>query len=312
MEIPKLSTIIQISDFFQDEKKCLKYLAFKRWNNEKPTCPHCGVIGAYKFSDEKRYKCSTCRQQFTVTVGTIFEGSKIPLRKWFIAIFMVINHKKGISSHQLARDLTVTQKTAWFMLHRIRYALKQGSYELKGIIEADETFVGGKNKNRHWDKKIKGTQGRSHSDKTPVLGMIERGGEVRAFVIKNTRAEHLKPVIQNNVERGSTLMTDEWRAYRELGKQYNHIWIDHSKGQYAVGDFTTNRIENFWSHLKRGIIGVYHYTSPKHLQYYVNESTFRFNTRSLTNAERLDNTIGRCDGMRLTYKSLISNDESKK
>jgi transposase-like protein len=218
-----------------------------------------------------------------------------------------MSSKKGISSYQLAKDLNVTQKSAWFMLQRIRYAMQYKTFmkPLEGTIELDETFVGGKNKNRHFDKKVKYSQGRSFKDKTPVFGMLERGGELRCVVIPDTKADSIQPIIYNNIKQGSTVYTDEWWAYKGLNNDYIHGVVDHGRGQYKNGDVCTNTIEGFWSHLKRGINGVYHQVSRKHLQKYADEFTFRYNVRD----KFLDNQfyvfLSSINDKRLTYSNLI-------
>lgn len=298
-------SVIQVMDYFKDETTAVKWFAYQRWQ-DSISCPKCKNEKTYTFKSGM-YKCAKCRERFSVRARTIFEDSKIPMRKWIIAAFFLMCHKKGISSYQLSRDLDITQKSAWFMLQRLRFAVNQGSFEgkMKGTIEVDETFVGGKNKNRHKSKKVKGCQGRSFKDKTPVAGLLQRDGEVRAFVVKNTNSESLQPIIFNHVESGSELMTDEWYAYGDMNKYYTHSVIDHGRGQYAVGRLTTNSIEGYWSHLKRSIFGIYHNVSPKHLQRYVDESVFRYNTRQIKDGERLVSTIGKSIGKRLTYKQLI-------
>lgn len=326
----KFSSLIEMVEYLKDEKFCHKYFAYQRWN-EGRFCPHCGNDKTYAFSDGLRYKCQACRQQFTARVGTIFEGSKIPLKKWFIGIYLVSSHKKGISSYQLAKDLKVTQKTGWFMLHRIRFSLANGGFELSGTIQCDETFVGGKNKNRHTDKKVKNSQGRCFIDKTPVMGMLQQGEHeivarphkinpsktVREKVITkqpimvgkvivNTQIESIQPMIYNNIAKGSIVVSDEWRAYKGIGKDYNHRIVDHGAKEYvnSNGD-TSNAVESFWSQFKRSIIGIYHHVSREHLQNYVNESIFRYNTRGMSENERVDATLKGTDGKRLTYKMLI-------
>lgn len=294
-----------------NETSCRNYLELLLWNGQ-PVCPHCGSKNEshYRLNTKGEfkglYKCKDCREMFTVTVGTIFEGSHIDLRKWFIAVYIFSSHKKGISSHQLARDLGITQKTAWFMLGRIRYAFQVKSLKTKmdGVIQADESFVGGKNKNRHADKKVKESQGRSVKDKTPVLGMIQPGGQVRLEVVPDTKASTLKPVIQKMVADGSIVVTDEWHGYKGLSTQYSHVVINHKENEYVRGAFHTNSIENFWSLLKRGIYGIYHQVSPKHLYRYCDEFAYRFNSRKSSSTERFDVSLKNVQG-RLTYNELI-------
>jgi len=297
------SSLFELMDYFKDEQTCLGYLAEQRWP-DGIECPHCYHTKVYVLNGKvKRYKCGICRKQFTAKANTIFEDSKLPLRKWFAAIYLLLAHRKGISSYQLARDIKVTQKTAWFLAQRIRHAIKQGSFakKLDGVVESDETFVGGKNKNRHADKKVKNNQGRSFKDKTPVLGLVQRGGELRAFVVPNTKMEVLVPIILANVEQGSKLMTDEW--YSPING-YEHSIVMHSAKQYGNGDAHTNTLEGFWALLKRSIIGIYHKVSPKHLQRYVDEAVYRYNTKHLTDGHKALILLTIVNGS-LKYKQLV-------
>jgi len=299
----EFSSLFDLLDYFKDEQTCLGYLAERRWQGGIE-CPHCCHTKIYTLKGAtKRYKCGKCRKQFTARANTIFEDSKLPLRKWFAAIYLLLAHRKGISSYQLARDLKVTQKTAWFLAHRIRYAIKQGSFEkpLEGVVESDETFIGGKNKNRHADKKVKYGQGRSYKDKTPVHGLLERGGQLRAFVVPNTKLEILEPLILEHVKWGSKLMTDEWYSHIPV---YDHNIVRHGAKQYVDGEAHTNSLENFWAHLKRAIIGIYHKVSPKHLQRYVDEAVYRYNNRLLADAHKALNLLNTANGS-LKYKQLI-------
>jgi transposase-like protein len=198
-------------------------------------------------------------------------------------MYLFSQSKNGVSAKEIERQLGVTYKTAFRMLHKIRSLLTADSALLNGIIELDETFVGGKNKNRHKDKKVKGCQGRSFKDKTPVFGMLQRDGDVKAFVVPNTNTESLIPHAFNHIEKGATVYTDEWYAYGKLSERYTHAEIDHSKGEYADGDITTNRVENFWSNVKRTLSGTHITVSPKYLQNYVNEVAFKFNNRTNKN-----------------------------
>lgn len=305
------NSLLELIEYFKDEQTCVDYFQIKRWNGN-PVCPHCNNKVVYKFSDNKRFKCAACRKQFTVKVGTIFEDSKIPLRKWFVAVYLITSHKKGISSHQLAKDLKVTQKTAWFMLHRIRFALAQGSFEAplgneqgESIIEVDETFVGGKNKNRHANKKVENSQGRSVKDKTPVLGMIERGGILKAMQVPDTKSETIQPIIDQEVITGNIVVTDEWWGYKQINAAYEHFCINHANGEYANGLAHTNNIEGFWSLFKRSIIGIYHFVSTKHIQKYVDEAVFRYNTRHINEGVRVRSMLTKTQG-RLKYKTLIA------
>lgn len=239
-------SLLQLFNHFKDESTCIDYLIKQRWNN-KPVCPHCGHNKSYKIENGKRFKCANneCYKKFSVTVGTIFENSKIKLNIWFAAIYLATAHKKGISSLQLHRDLGVTQKTAWFMLHRIREMLREKrSVLLSGTIQADETFVGGKNKNRHADKKIENSQGRSVKDKTPVFGMLN-DGTVNTNVVTDTKAETLKPIIRLMIEKGAIVVTDEWNAYNGLSDEYQHEVVKHNEKQFVNNGFHTNSMEGF-------------------------------------------------------------------
>ena len=235
----------------------------------------------------------------------MFEGSKAPLRKWFVAIYLITSHKKGISSLQLAKDISVTQKTAWFMGQRIRENFKIVMDEkLEGEVELDETFVGGKNKNRHRNKKVKKCQGRSFKDKTPVMGMLERGGKVVCKVVRDTSYKSLTVPILRAVDRSATLFSDEWVGYKTIDKLYEHYIVDHGHGQYVDEDAYTNNLEGFWSIAKRSINGIYNHLSRKHLQRYFDEFSFRYNTRNLGEDERFNLLL--CNSKhRITYQSLI-------
>jgi transposase-like protein len=302
----EFSSLYELLEYFKDENTCLQYLAQQRWQGNV-CCPHCQHNVIYTLQGAtKRYKCAKCRKQFTAKANTIFEDSKLPLRKWFMAIYLILSHRKGLSSYQLARDLKITQKTAWFLGMRIRNAIKQGSFEkpLEGTIEIDETFVGGKNKNRHANKKFKYSQGRSFQDKTPVLGMVKRKGELRAFAIPDTKGETIQPIVEEQVKYGSTIYTDEWMAYRKLHNFYNHGIVDHAAKQYVNGDAHTNTIEGFWGQFKRSIIGIYVKVSPKHLQRYVDEAVYRYNCKHLLDGHKALNLLCKQEGS-LKYKQLV-------
>ena len=287
---------------FKENATCINFLEQQRWGGTV-TCPFCGATEIY--TTNRGFKCKECAKKFSVTVGTVFENSKIKLNIWFAAIYLCTAHKKGISSLQLHRDLGVTQKTAWFMLHRIREMLRaKQSPLLKGTIQADETFVGGKNKNRHADKKVENSQGRSVKDKTPVFGLINNGN-VNTEVIPNTKESTLKPIIHAMVEKGAILVTDEWNGYNGLTSDYNHQVIKHKEGKYVSGQFHTNSIEGFWSLLKRGIFGIYHFASAQHLTRYCDEFSYRYNTRKIDDSDRFMVSLTKVEG-RLTYKQLIN------
>ena len=297
-------------EILNTEKDCREFLEKLRWNGT-PVCPHCGSINKehYKLKTKGEfkglYKCKDCLERFTVTVKTMFEGSHIPLRKWFIAIYIFSSHKKGISSMQLHRDLGITQKSAWFMLGRLRNCFQtKSSIKFTGVTQADETYVGGKNKFRHYDKKVPHSGGRSTKDKTPVFGLLNNG-HVSMAVVPDTKAKTLQPIITNMVAEGSILVTDEYVAYYGLDKKYKREIVHHNANEYkSVGGLSTNGLEGFWSLLKRGIYGIYHQVSAKHLNQYCDEFAYRYNTRDVSDSDRFNLSIVNADE-RLTYKALI-------
>lgn len=268
---------------FTDPIEAATYLESIRWP-DGPVCPHCGEAERrpYPLKSETRklYKCAACRKQYTVTVGTIFEGSHIQLHKWLLAFYLLCSSKKGMSAHQLHRMLGVTYKSAWFMAHRIRYAMEQPPFakRLEGVVEADETYVGGKERNRKRQDKQKKT-GRG-TNKTPVVVLVERGGEARSFRMANVTGLEIKGAIRRNVAKESRIMTDSFKSYRGLGKEFaSHEYVSHSDGEYVRGEVHTNTAENYFSILKRGIDGTYHHISEAHLPRYLAEFDFRYNNR---------------------------------
>ncbi len=301
------STILDLVQAFPTEQACIDHLEKLRWNGNVVS-PFDSTSQVYKCAGNK-YKCKSTGKYFNVKVGTIFEDTKIPLKKWFMSLYLFSSHKKGISSHQLAKDIGVTQKTAWFMLHRLRYAFNHPNFTrmLNNTVEIDEAYIGGEGKYKHNNKKVKNLKGNTINDKTPVLGMIERDGIVKANVIDNTKDSTIYPIIRANVEPLTNIITDEFKVYDSLNRIYNHRSVNHSAKQYVNGMVHTNSIENFWSHLKRGIDGINHWVSKEHLQRYVTEYTLRFNTSDISTSNRFDliltNSIGR-----LTYNKLISNE----
>lgn len=302
-----MDSLMSAIHYFSDKNNCEKHLINLRWK-DGIKCPFCRRGNPYVFNHAKGYKCSNnkCYKKFNIKTRSIFENTKIPLNKWFIAIYLHSAHKKGISSYQLSRDIEVTQKTAWFMLQRIRVMMVQPDLKFEEGVAMDETFVGGKNKNRHKDKKVKGNQGRSFKDKTPVLGMYDlKERKIYMEVIPNTEILTIQPILFDKVKAGKTLYSDEWKAYNDLQDIYEHGRVNHQGKQFCDGKATTNQVENVWSHLKRGIIGLYHHVSRKHLQLYCNEFTFRFNSRDMEPSVRFDSAFEGVDN-RVRYCDMIA------
>ncbi len=296
-------SLFEMMDAIPDEQAAIDHFRAIRWKNGA-YCPHCGSVKVYHFKDNRTHKCGDCRKRFSIKVGTIFEDTKIPLRKWMMAIWLITSHKKGVASTQLAKDIKVTQKTAWFMLHRLRHAARTTSFNrpLTGTIEADEAFVGGKGRNmKAKDRRA----GKAYNNKTVVMGMIERGGELRAKIVPDTTGPVLQQQIALNVKPGSAVYTDDWRPYRALRGIWKHDYVKHSTGEYRKGDTHTNSIESVWALLKRQIIGIHHWVSPKHLDRYISEMTWRFNRRDFFEGQRLNALLAQTEG-RLTYKALIA------
>jgi transposase-like protein len=302
----EFKTLTEFTDYFCDEETCLKHFTAIRFRNGE-YCPHCGHKDIYTFKDGKRYRCAACKQDFTIKTGTVFGESKLPLRKWFIAIYLLSNTSKGISSVQLAKHVGVTQKTGWFMDHRIREAMKQNGGQLFGTIEADETYIGGLSKNMHADKRKAANIGTGGKGKAIVAGVRSRAGEVRATVVSAVESNTLHPFIKANVQPGSTLYTDEHRAYNGLGYEYVRDFIRHGLKEFSKGDCNTNGIESFWALFKRGYHGVYHQMSKKHLQRYVNEFTFRVNRRAKDMQTVFSEVVRNVtESDKLPYKELIA------
>lgn len=288
---------------YHDADKAREHLEDLHWPTG-PVCPKCGEKENVTRLQGKSTRpgvvmCNACRKPFTVTVGTIFERSKIPLNKWLLGFRLMAGSKKGISAHQLHRSLGITYKSAWFMAHRIREAMgiePEGPLGGPGrIVESDETYVGGKAKNRAWGAIPK---------KNIVVALVERGGESRSFHVANVHANTLRSVLVTNVDRSSTLMTDEHKGYMAVGREFKggHFSVKHRYAQYAIGDHHSNTAENFFSIFKRGVVGIYHHMSEAHLARYCAEFDFRYNTRDLTDAERTDEAVKGARGKRLTYR----------
>lgn len=297
-------TAIHTEARFNDDEAARKHLEAIRWPNGAE-CPHCGGVerNSPLNGDSHRaglYFCGDCRQQFTVTVGTVFERSKVPLHKWVYATHLICASKKGMSSKQLERMLGVTYKTAWFMTHRIREAMTNGFTSKLGgngtAVEVDETYWGNNGKQR------KGARGYAH--KMKVVSLVERDGEKRSFHIPAVNAKTLRPILKAQIAEKARLMTDEHKVYNKIGKEFvEHGVVTHSSGEYARGDITTNSVESSFALLKRGLVGTFHHVSEQHLQRYATEFDFRWNHRKVTDSERADFALKGIAGKRLTYGS---------
>jgi len=297
----EILSVYKFTEKFESEEKSRQYVESRRWPEER-TCPLCGSIHTVEVKDHKPmpYRCQDCRKHFSVRTGTILTESKIPLRKWLFAIYLMTTARKGISSVQLAKTLGVTQKTAWFLEHRIREAYGIDNGPLGEEVEVDETFIGGKEKNKHRNKRI--TFGRGGVGKQAVIGMLQRNGRIKAFKIKGTSRVELQGVIAQHVEQGSTLYTDCHSGYEGV-KGYTHEAVRHSVGEYVRGQAHTNGIESFWALLKRGYYSTFHHMSVKHLHRYVNEFSTRHNVGHGTIAN-LNVAVDGMFGKTLTYKEL--------
>ena len=293
--------------YFGDEDRALQFLTKFRWPDGKPTCPRCQCQETSFISTRRIWKCKGCKRQFSAKSGTIMEDSPIGLSKWLPAIWMICGCKNGISSYEIGRDLGVSQKTAWFMLHRIREAMDKGTIEkLSGEIEADETFIGGAVGNMHRKSKrcIK-AKNDGNWGKTIVLGLLQRDGRVRAAVAPSRRRHQVHSHITDNVEPGSKLYTDEFNSYDNLPEGITREFVNHLHS-YVMGRVHTNGMENFWSLLKRTLKGTYVSVDPVHLQAYVDEQAFRFNNREFRDADRFVSVLSQIAGHRLTFKELIT------
>lgn len=308
MNKPQPRTLIEATRYFADLDVATEFVAKLRWDKGLPVCPKCGEVdNAYYLASRRIWKCKNgkCARQFSVKVGTIFEDSPLGLDKWLPAVWLIANSKNGVSSHELGRALGVTQKSAWFMLHRIRLAMQSGSFaKITTIAEVDETFIGGINKNMHADKRAKLNLSKGGAGKTIVAGVLERGGTVRAEIVPDRKSSTLQGLISKNVADNATVFTDSATGYTTTRFRFEHGVVDNSLGEYVNGQIHTNGIENFWSLLKRTLKGTYISVSVEHLLAYVDERAFAFNNRKDNDLDRFRAVLGQITDRRVTYAEL--------
>lgn len=302
IDLSDFNSLFDLVQIFSSEEKCIEYLESVRWK-DGVISPFDPTSKVYKCS--KGYWCKNTNKVFNVKTRTIFENTKISLQKWFMAIWLITSHKKGISSIQLSKDIHVTQKTSWFMLQRIRNCFEcENQHNLSNEVEIDETYIGGRERNKKQSNEKSGTQGRSIKIKVPVIGMIERKGKLVSHIIENAKSVTLTSAIVNKVDKTATIYTDEWKGYYTIDKLYNHLFVKHKENEFVNGNVSTNTIEGFWGLLKRGILGIYHKISKKHLQMYIDEFVFRYNTRKISEIQRFEFLIFNMTN-RITYNDLI-------
>ncbi len=304
-------TLTEAIRFFANPQNCIDAVAAMRWPDGKPTCPKCGGQDHYWLATQWRWKCKNgkCGKQFSVKAGTVFEDSPLSLDKWLITLWMLVNCKNGVSSYEVASTIGVTQKSAWFMLQRLRKVLQdEHNTKLGGQVEVDESFIGGKARNMHMSKRRKKMELSNRGGKSIAFGILERGGKVRAMVVSDRERATLQGHIKNHVEPGTEILTDELHSYWGLEKEYVHQIVNHA-AEYVRGHIHTNGLENFWSLVKRSLNGTYVSVAPFHLFRYIDEQAFRFNNRStkdrkVTNADRFAIALSQIAGKRLTFAEV--------
>ena len=298
------NSLVQVIKHFSNEANCYSFLKHQRWSDGVVRCPYCGSVHiAHRNGSKQEYRCEHCNKSFSVLAGTIFENTKLPISKWMIGMYLISSHKNGISSVQLAKDIEVTQTTAWYMLHRVRTLMKQDEERmLSGNVECDEMYLGGRETNKHNKQKIEGTQGRSTKTKTPLFGMVETSYSVdeddkphihtyaRVMRVENCTVKTIMGILENNVSTGSYITTDELGVYTAIDrseKNYSHAVVCHKDREFTNAEgFTTNRIEGFWGGFKRMVFGTYHMVNRSYLPRYIDESVFRYNTKEMSEGER--------------------------
>lgn len=318
IDFTQFNTLIAMTSYFNTEEICRKTIIATRWADGDVVCPYCGGHHCPERKDGRFY-CKHCNNTFSFKVGTIFQGSKVSLVKWFIAMYLISSHKKGISSYQVARDVKVQQKTAWYMMQKVRRLYAQDDTQVfEGDIELDEVYIGGKEKWKHKSMKTPHTQGRSTATKVPVFGLLERlsiynpdkdryerMSYVHAFRVPKTDGKTLLPIVGQFVKEGSRIITDELNSYNGLSKMgYTHEFVNHGAQEYVIGSLFTNNIENFWSHFRRMITGCYHNISEEHLQDYIDEAVFRWNTRKMDESQRFAHMFEKSIGLVVPYEKV--------